>query len=118
MLCYVSAKRIVSVIHKESYRIMDHDDEEGVGFIAESHYAKAASEDRQAAVSLLQGPIRQSKDNLTGPKRNPATGVTVEKDNLRAFRITWEIWTQSSRRINGTTFPRRRPHLPRQKPTL
>lgn len=75
---------------------MDHDEEEGVGFIAESHYAKAASEDRQAAVSLLQGPIRQSKggsflssnvndidvpiystDNLTGPKRLPITSVSI-----------------------------------------
>lgn len=80
-----------------SYLNMDHDDDEGVGFIAESHYAKSASEDRQAAVSLLQGPVKQSKgsflssnvndidvpiystDNLTGPKRKPVTGVSVVK---------------------------------------
>ncbi|KAK9737763.1 hypothetical protein QE152_g10407 [Popillia japonica] len=85
-------RRRVLQLNTESYLNMDHDDDEGVGFIAESHYAKSASEDRQAAVSLLQGPVKQSKgsflssnvndidvpiystDNLTGPKRKPVTG--------------------------------------------
>lgn len=70
---------------------MDQDEDEGVGFISQSHFAKSSSEDRQAAVTLLQ-PVKgsllssnvndidipiYSTDNLTGPRKLPPAGVST-----------------------------------------
>lgn len=75
---------------------MDHDDDEGVGFIRESHYLKSPTIEQQQAMALLQIPRRDniregsissnvsdldvpiySSENLTTRPRREVRGVCI-----------------------------------------
>lgn len=75
---------------------MDHDDDEGVGFIRESHYLKSPTIEQQQAMALLQIPRRDnvregsissnvsdldvpiySSENLTTSPRREVHGVCI-----------------------------------------
>lgn len=77
---------------------MDHDDDDGVGFIRESHYLKSPTIEEQQAMALLQIPRRDnvregslssnvsdldvpiySSENLTTRPRREVSGVRCSR---------------------------------------
>lgn len=66
---------------------MDHDDEDGVGFIAASHYAKS-EDDRQQAVSLLQPSAKRTeiKSKVMSSNVSDIDTPIYSTDNLTSTR--------------------------------
>lgn len=62
---------------------MDHDEDDGVGFIADSHYLKSTSrEDRQSAVALLSLPGRTSRGGSISSNISDIDVPIYSTDNL------------------------------------
>ena len=70
-------------------RAMDHDDEDGVGFTAASHYAKS-EDDRQQAVSLLQPSAKRTeiKSSVMSSNVSDIDSPIYSTDNLTGTRTS------------------------------
>lgn len=75
---------------------MDHDDDEGVGFISESHYLKSPTIEEQQAMSLLQIPSGR------GMSRGGSVSSNISDIDVPIYS-TDNLTTRPSRAVHGVS---------------